>query len=71
LLLKNAPASEILRLLAFVPIYEIPRFIFLLLFNNYAIQALKEIKRLLPKMLGKREIIRNKALLKKRALLIA
>ncbi len=71
LLLKNAQVSEILRVLVLVPIYEVPRFIFLLLFNNNTMQALKEIKELSPKMLKKREIIWNKARLKKRARLIS
>lgn len=70
LLLKNAPISEILRALVLVPIYEIPRLIFLLLFNNNTVQALREIKKLLPKMLKKRSIIWNKVRLKNKVRLM-
>lgn len=59
LLIKNAGAYELLILLALVPIYEIPRLLFLLLFNNYTMQSLNEIKRLSPRMWEKRKTIRR------------
>jgi GT2 family glycosyltransferase len=55
LLLKNAPASDIARLIALAPVYEIPRLIFLLLFNRRTVTALKEIKKIAPAMLKKRQ----------------
>ncbi len=66
LLIKNAGVYELLMLLVLVPIYEIPRLLFLLLFNSYAMRSLKEIKRLSPRMWKKRKVIHDKSSVKDR-----
>ena len=51
-MIKNIKISPYLLIYLFI--YDIPRGIFMLLFNRYTIKAIKEIKELYPVMLAKR-----------------
>jgi GT2 family glycosyltransferase len=60
LLIKNESIWGFLRFIIYMWVYDVPRLIYLLITNKYAVKALKDIGKLLPIMIKKRNTIRKK-----------
>ncbi|MBI4846212.1 MAG: glycosyltransferase family 2 protein [Candidatus Omnitrophica bacterium] len=60
LLLKNATWKDFLKLMFFFPIYDLPRLIFMLIFNPYAIKAIAQIIKNIPLLMKKRRYLERK-----------
>ena len=61
LILKNASALQMFRLVLLLPVYELPRFIYLFGFDNRNTRiALRELGKLIPVMLKKRSAYRKR-----------
>ncbi|MDD4941502.1 MAG: glycosyltransferase [Candidatus Omnitrophica bacterium] len=63
MIIKNEGAFGLIRLMFFSWIYDIPRFVWVLMTNPYAVPALADMIRLIPVMVRKRNLLHRKMLM--------